>query len=315
MSVELISNAKIKVQNVKLWVRQRGLNKIMAKKENSMISKPKHTKRVLKSFDPTDEFDPIDEVVYISRGKYKGRIGYCDEIEDWKAIVYFGDMLMLGGYAVINEDYLIPVNTDILIKRQQEIWNEIALGGIKGGHKYRSNLLEEYILVADALTERMENAMFKEAIKQEGVFISYSSEDKQFATWLSVDLKNAGYDIWLDEWKIAVGESIPQSIQIGIDKCHFMIVVLSKESVKSNWVEREWQVKYWDEVKSGKIIVLPALIEKCPVPSLLRIKKYANFVDDYSIGLDQILMALRNLSDNFPCATIKTRRNNGRNKK
>ncbi|AKV04335.1 hypothetical protein AKJ09_10998 [Labilithrix luteola] len=62
--------------------------------------------------------------------------------------------------------------------------------------------------------------------------------------------------------------------------------------MKSQWVEREWHDNYWDEMSTGKINVLPLLLEDCEIPRLLRTKKYADFRADYSHGLDQLLRAL-----------------------
>jgi TIR domain len=121
--------------------------------------------------------------------------------------------------------------------------------------------------------------------------------DKAFARWISTDLKAAGHNPWLDEWKIKVGESIPEKIGLGLSEADFVLVVLSNSSIQSKWVEREWQTKYWAEVQSGKIKVLPILLTDCEIPELLKIKKYADFRYNYNHGLDDILSAIHYLDD------------------
>ena len=117
--------------------------------------------------------------------------------------------------------------------------------------------------------------------------------NRNFAVRLAVDLSSSGHSPWLDEFKIMVGQSIPQEISNGLQDCDFVFVLLSQNSVKSHWVEREWQTKYWNEVETGKIKVIPILVEKCEIPELLKTKKYADFTgDDYSRGLADILFAL-----------------------
>jgi hypothetical protein len=69
-----------------------------------------------------------------------------------------------------------------------------------------------------------------------------------------------------------VGESIPTKINQGIEQSDVLIVVLSEHAVASHWVEREWQAKYWQEVDSGRITVIPVLHRPCTVPALLRSK-------------------------------------------
>jgi hypothetical protein len=102
--------------------------------------------------------------------------------------------------------------------------------------------------------------------------VPHSSRDKGFAVSLAADLGNIGHYIWLDEWEIRVGESIPTKINQGIEQSDVLIVVLSEHAVASHWVEREWQAKYWQEVDSGRITVIPVLHRPCTVPALLRSK-------------------------------------------
>lgn len=123
------------------------------------------------------------------------------------------------------------------------------------------------------------------------IFISHSSKDQGFARQLASDLAELGYQPWLDEWEIKVGECIVSKIQKGLDECEYVIVVLSRNSVTSGWVDREWKDKYWDEVKTGKITVLPVLIDDCEIPSLLKTKKYADFRKNISIGMVQLMGA------------------------
>jgi hypothetical protein len=139
----------------------------------------------------------------------------------------------------------------------------------------------------------MIKAKYLQAKEGKKVFISYSSKDYEVAVRLAVDLSNAGHTPWLDEFNILVGQSVPQEISTGLQGCDFVFVLLSNNSVKSHWVEREWQTKYWNEIETGKIKVIPILLEKCEIPELLKTKKYANFTDNnYSRALDNILLAL-----------------------
>lgn len=109
------------------------------------------------------------------------------------------------------------------------------------------------------------------------VFISYCSEDHKFIRKFSNDLRRLGHQVWLDEWETLVRQNLVGEIQKGIEGADFVAVALSKKSVKSGWVEREWQAKYWEEIEQRQIRVLPLLIEDCNIPTLLKPKKYADF--------------------------------------
>jgi len=126
------------------------------------------------------------------------------------------------------------------------------------------------------------------------IFISHSSQDKALARRLFGDLKTMGYNPWLDEMEIQVGECIVSKIDDGIRDSRLLIILLSKNSVNSDWVEKEWQTKYWDEINSGKVQVLPVLVEDCAIPKLLLTKKYADFREGYTVGFSHLLEAIKN---------------------
>ncbi len=124
------------------------------------------------------------------------------------------------------------------------------------------------------------------------IFISHSSRDKEFASRLVSDLKEMGHSVWLDEVDIRVGQCIMSEIENGLSSADYVVIVLSPNSVNSGWVEKEWKTKYWDEISQGKTMVLPALIENCTIPALLKTKKYADFRKSYGVGLVQLMGAI-----------------------
>ena len=124
------------------------------------------------------------------------------------------------------------------------------------------------------------------------IFISHSSNDKDFAIILATDLKKLGHTVWFDEWSIGVGDCIITKIEEGISRSDYLIIVLSRNSVKSNWVEKEWKIKFWDEIRENKVKVLPALIQRCSIPPMLKSKKYANFIHDYKVGLQELVRSI-----------------------
>ena len=124
------------------------------------------------------------------------------------------------------------------------------------------------------------------------IFLSHSSKDKAFVTKLANNLKEYGYTPWLDDWEIKVGHCILDKIENAIDKADFLILVLSKFSTQSSWVEKEWKIKYWEEVNKKNMMLLPVLIEDCKLPLLIKTKKYADFRLSYKSGLQQLIDVL-----------------------
>lgn len=124
------------------------------------------------------------------------------------------------------------------------------------------------------------------------VFISHSSLDKPFAHQLITSLEKEGHTCWIDEKQIKVGERIIGKIQQGLKSSDYLALLLSKNSVQSKWVEEEWATQYWEQVNTGKTILLPVLVEQCEIPELLKGIKYADFTKGYDIGLAGLLLAI-----------------------
>lgn len=243
--------------------------------------------------------------VYIRSGKHKGRIGCFDDItvinkkNIEEAIVLFGHPLLTNTYAVIPVECLEIINTHNLFERMDYLSRVIYLrteNNKKISDAQKITYLEEINYINDLLSERMFNAMFYHDKNEVNVFLSHSSKDKSFVKSLAVDLKHYGISVWLDEWEINVGESIPTKVGEGIENCQYLALILSQNSVQSKWVENEWQTKYWDELESGKIHLLPILIEHCAIPTLLKHKKYADFTEDYSLALDELVNSISKLN-------------------
>mgnify|MGYP000521769832 CR=1 FL=1 len=72
------------------------------------------------------------------------------------------------------------------------------------------------------------------------VFISYSRQDLAFVEQLASDLKAAGFDVWYDMSGISGGAAWKVAIEQALRNSQFVVVVLSPESVASEWVDREF---------------------------------------------------------------------------
>lgn len=124
------------------------------------------------------------------------------------------------------------------------------------------------------------------------VFISHSSEDKEFVRRVANDLRLLGHEPWVDEDQIRVGDSIPAKIAAGLARADFVVIVLTRTAVESGWVSEEWQAKYWSQIQERQVRVLPALLETCNVPEFLKNKMYADFGKSYGFGLVRLVKAI-----------------------
>lgn len=121
------------------------------------------------------------------------------------------------------------------------------------------------------------------------IFLSHSSEDKPDVRRLAKSLRSKGINVWLDEEEIKVGESISKKIQEGLRDSTYLCIWLTKESIESGWVEKEWLPKIKQEVDENRTVVLPLLAESVILPDFLADKKYADFRVSFQHGLNDLL--------------------------
>ena len=124
------------------------------------------------------------------------------------------------------------------------------------------------------------------------IFLSHSTEDKPLARRIATDLRDHGIEVWFDEWEINVGDSISQKIQQGLQDADYVAVLLSKHSVASGWVDKEWQSRIGQEATTRKTIILPLKAEDCELPPLLADKAFADFAADYDTALAKVVQAV-----------------------
>lgn len=122
------------------------------------------------------------------------------------------------------------------------------------------------------------------------IFLSHSHQDKNFARRLAFDLRKAGANVWIDEAELKIGDSLIEKISEGLENMEFVGAILSNSSVSSKWVKQELKVALTEELKLGKIKVLPILVEDCDIPTFLKDKLYADFrdFDRYDVELEKI---------------------------
>jgi formylglycine-generating enzyme required for sulfatase activity len=93
------------------------------------------------------------------------------------------------------------------------------------------------------------------------VFISYSRKDLAFVEHLAKDLRTAGLEVWYDLSGLDGGTRWGREIQNAIDECQSFVVVLSPNSVESDWVEKEFMY-----ANSQKRRIIPLLYQPCKTP-------------------------------------------------
>ncbi|NER31063.1 MAG: toll/interleukin-1 receptor domain-containing protein [Symploca sp. SIO1C4] len=143
-------------------------------------------------------------------------------------------------------------------------------------------------------------------------FISHSSIDKPFVERLATDLRTReGIDAWLDKWEIMPGDRIAQKLEEGLANAGILLLILSPDSVNSQWVSYEkdaWLMAQVDEEKLAKQEsrlpqrrLIPVLYKDCQKPSFLQSFLHVSINDEnYEEGFQQLVRGMRRESGKPP---------------
>ncbi len=88
------------------------------------------------------------------------------------------------------------------------------------------------------------------------VFISHASEDKDpFVRKLAEELHDLQLRVWYDEFELSVGDSLRRSIDNGIARSKYGVVVLSPAFFAKNWTQYELDGLVSGQVNGNKVIL------------------------------------------------------------
>jgi hypothetical protein len=100
-------------------------------------------------------------------------------------------------------------------------------------------------------------SLVSQAIEFYSLFISHSSKNKDFAQKLHDDLQSNGVRCWLDNEDIKGGRKLHEQIDEAIRSHDKLLLILSPESMASEWVKTEIAKARKREIKEGKQLLFP----------------------------------------------------------
>ncbi len=71
------------------------------------------------------------------------------------------------------------------------------------------------------------------------VFLSHSARDKNLVMALARLLEKFGIEFFVAEWYLSPGERLDKKVFDAIRDCDCMVVLLTPDGVRSNWVHQE----------------------------------------------------------------------------
>lgn len=142
--------------------------------------------------------------------------------------------------------------------------------------------LSENIIPLDRIDYQFKQTIINKLPKST-LFISHSSLDKPFVKKLVVELsKDDSINFWIDEKNLFAGDDIQKTITSSLHDSDYLIIIISENSTKSNWVN--FEISQFIALAEGKNII-PIVISKGhrfpePINNLITRLKYLDFTDE-----------------------------------
>jgi hypothetical protein len=92
-------------------------------------------------------------------------------------------------------------------------------------------------------------------------FISYSSKDQNFAERLHADLQDKGVRCWFAPHDLPIGARAWDAIDEAIRLRDKLLLILSENSIASDWVEDEVNKAFAEERKRKQLVLFPVRID------------------------------------------------------
>jgi uncharacterized protein YjbI with pentapeptide repeats len=170
-------------------------------------------------------------------------------------------------------------------------------GGLPESLLRAAEIPEEFITYAASLAGT--------AIEYYSCFLSYSSQDDEFARRLHADLQARKIKTWFAPEDLKIGDRFRLRIDESIRFHDKLILVLSRNSIDSPWVRREVEAALEREDREKKDILFPIRLDDSIFESdepwaaeLRRSRHIGDFRnwkshDDYAVALDRLVKDLK----------------------
>lgn len=108
-------------------------------------------------------------------------------------------------------------------------------------------------------------------------FLSYAHLDIAPVRELAERLKGDGLQVWLDEWVIQAGDSIPLAIERGLESSRTLVLVMSHAAFDSEWVTLERHTALFRDPTNQQRRFIPLRLDDCDVKGSLRLSAYVDW--------------------------------------
>ncbi len=113
---------------------------------------------------------------------------------------------------------------------------------------------------------------------QYDVFLSHSAKDKAVVRPLAERLRKDGLKVWLDEWVLKPGDSIPAKIEEGLDLSRVLALCMSAHAFGSDWAQLEAGTFRFRDPLNKERRFIPLRLDDAPIKGSLAQFLYINWL-------------------------------------
>lgn len=112
------------------------------------------------------------------------------------------------------------------------------------------------------------------------VFLSHSSKDKAVVRAVAEQLQADGLRVWLDDWEIHAGDSIPAKIEEGLEHSRVLVLCMSADAFGSDWAQLESQTFRFRDRLNKERRFIPLRLDGAPIKGSLAQFSYINWLPE-----------------------------------
>ncbi len=115
------------------------------------------------------------------------------------------------------------------------------------------------------------------------IFLSYSDNDRSWAKSLFNALTKQGYKVFFDKEAIKSSDNLWEKIYGGLSSSRYIVFVISKNGISSEWEQMEVIAQIWFELLEKKKKSFVISLSESRIPALIKSSKYINGHEDADV--------------------------------
>ena len=159
----------------------------------------------------------------------------------------------------------------------------------------QENIISVFIKTIETVVLNINNKSIhaKTPIKQgeKFIFISHDHDDGDFAELLKLKLEKENLSVWLDNESLKIGQDWRDEIDTGIETSLAMIVIMTPEARKSEYVTYEWAFA-WGKGKK----IFPIMLKQTQLHPRLESLQYLDFTNRANRPWEELIKELKKTS-------------------